>query len=134
MKYISKELYPDDDRWFSDYQPIIDYLGYVLLQVDDGNYQGDSRILYFSEGKFGYLQFGWGSCSGCDQLQACDNYADVDKLILELKKAIRWFKDKEECQRYFETHDWEGDYSWNSEEQREFIERTKKILNAIVFT
>ena len=66
---------------FCDYRPMIDSFGYeILLQVDDKDYQGDSRLLFRDVSRYGILIFGWGSCSGCDSLQACESLEDVEKL------------------------------------------------------
>lgn len=112
----AKDLYPDyaADDWFciTDYNPIVKSFGDVAVQVDDRGYQGDSRILYDNAGKIGYLQFGWGSCSGCDALQACETYEAVDGLIEELRGQIRWFDDAQTALDFFKTHDWGGDYSY----------------------
>lgn len=130
----AKDLY--FDKWFDntpyfcEYQPIIDSFGTVAVQVDDHDYQGDSRILYDNDGKIGYLQFGWGSCSGCDALQGCDTFEEVDKLIAELEADIKWFDDKAEAIEFFKTHDWEGDYSYD-DEQRDFIEKSLEYLTRI---
>lgn len=83
----AKEIYPDcvdSDGNFnnpSGYQLIIEEFGNILVQVDDQDYQGDSRILYENNGQYGYLKFGWGSCSGCDALQGCDSVLELDELI-----------------------------------------------------
>ena len=126
----AKELYPQDGHYisFGDYNPIIKSFGNVVVQVDDSDYQGDSRILYNEGGKIGYLKFGWGSCSGCDALQACNTYADVDQLIGELRDQVIWFDTPAECLAWFENHDWAGDYDWHSEETKSFIEQVKTYL------
>ena len=64
---------PEDGRflsWKTDYTSILNQFGYIVIKVDDDDYQGDSRVLYEGyKDEVGYLQFGWGSCSGCDALQ-----------------------------------------------------------------
>ena len=64
MKPI-REVYKDcgDDGWFSvyEYTPLLESLGCdICLQVDDDNYQGDSRVLFRSGNRWGILIFGWG--------------------------------------------------------------------------
>lgn len=130
----AKELYQDndfDENWFciSDYNPILEEFGDILIQQDDGEYEGDSRVLYSKDGKYGYLQFGWGSCSGCDALQGCKSFEDVDNLIEGLYDSIKWFESKEDALSFFKTHDWEGDYSWNDDGQKEFIEKCINYLS-----
>ena len=112
-----------------DYQPILDELGNIVLQVDDDDYQGDSRVLYKNkDGQYGLLIFGWGSCSGCDALQVCDKLADIQSLMDELTDKVKWFPSAEECLSYFNEHDWEGDYGWSQEKTKEFVTSAKALL------
>lgn len=127
---VAKKLYPGEDNFFSigDYDPIINHLGKVVIKVDDENYSGDSRVLYSSDNdNFGYLQFGWGSCSGCDALQACDNYEEVGRLIEELQAKVIW-KPRQEMLNFFTEHDWEGNYSWHEEMQKLFVAKVIDYL------
>jgi len=124
---------PDGDSWFSvcGYDLIIGLFGNVAIEVSDDDWQGDTRILYAETGNgFGYLQFGWGSCSGCDALQACDNHAELAKLIQELEEGIKWMP-RDEMLKFFKEHDWEGDYSCNESEQRNFVSQVIAHLEAI---
>lgn len=131
MKTVA-EMYPDYYGGYGpgSYQPIIDAIGEILLQVDDTDYQGDSRILYKSGDRIGYLQFGWGSCSGCDALRACDTVADIQQLADSLERETKWFESKAEALEFFKTHNWGQDYSWWRDEQKEFIRQAIKILEA----
>jgi hypothetical protein len=127
----AKELFSsekEDGIEYADYQPILNEFGEILLQVDDSDYQGDSRLLYRDNNKIGYLNFGWGSCSGCDALQACDTIEEVQDLMDYLYNMIKWFDSKKEALNFFNNHDWKGDYSYNEEEQIEFINKAKEIL------
>lgn len=123
----AQELYPQDPKsnWFDvgDYQPIIDNFGNVLVQVDDNDYQGDSRILYEKDGKYGFLIFGWGSCSWCDALQACGNIESVQALMDGLQNDIKWFDSLDELKAYFSNKDWELEWSFNSDETKAFIQQ-----------
>jgi len=129
------ECYPElieETEYFytlSNYQPLIESYGFdILLQVDDSDYQGDSRILYRDGNRYGLLIFGWGSCSGCDALQSCNSIQDVENLQKELFEKIKWFDPVGECLWYFNTHDWDGDYSTNDIETKEFVEKAKVLL------
>lgn len=139
---MQREPWEDDDDpiYFkspTDYQPLLTSFGYeILLQVDDQGYSGDSRLLYrsrSSDGKerFGILIFGWGSCSGCDALQACDSYEDIERLRANTGNQIRWFDSAEEALEWVRFHDWEGDYGYRTEEQQEFIRRIQEILGSV---
>lgn len=122
QKTLILKLYPEADGgcfYPSDYDPLIHSFGEVLIKVDDGDYQGDSRVLLSKDGRFGILIFGWGSCSGCDALQACSGISDINDLRERLLASIRWGT-KDETLQHLQTHDWEGDFS-NSEETRRFV-------------
>lgn len=112
------------------YQPILDSFGKIVLQVNDDDYQGDSRVLYKRNGKYGLLIFGWGSCSGCDALQACDSPEEVMSLANELRDQIRWLP-KDEMLNYFKTHDWKGDFSWSQDETKDFVEKAIGLLGEV---
>ena len=127
MKPIN-EVYSKSEKYFSDYNELINSLDYeILLQVDDDDYQGDSRILLKNNDSYGILIFGWGSCSGCDALQSCENIKEVDELRQSLNQSIRWGT-LEETLNYMKNHDWEGDYSWRQTEMKRFICKTIKLL------
>lgn len=132
MTKTAKELYPDWEEGYGpgDYQPIVDSFGTVIIQIDDSDYQGDSRVLYEDSGRFGWFQFGWGSCSGCDALQACDTWLDIQSLVDELRESIKWFDGKQDALLFFQTHTWDTDYSYRSDEQKEFVARCIAHLSA----
>jgi len=124
MKKVEEIYKMEDDCFcFGSYYLMLKEFGNILIQVDDADSQGDSRVLYEKDGKLGYLLFGWGSCSGCDSLQACENYKELQKLMDFLNDSIKWFDSNEECLKYFKEHDWEGDYCSNGEEQKEFVDK-----------
>ena len=134
----AKELYPEyweeeqkNGSFYGpcDYQPIIDQFGEILIQVDDEDYQGDSRVLYKDGEKYGYLNFGWGSCSGCDALQGATSVCEIQELIDGLQKDIKWFDDKASCLKYFKKKDWKLDYSYHAEETKDFVEKVIKHLS-----
>lgn len=107
--------------FWCDYTPILNAFGKIVCRVDDDEYQGDSRVLYDDGYMVGILVFGWGSCSGCDALQACSTIDDVQELCDELQDKIHWFADKKTALEFINSHDWEGDYSWHREETKKFI-------------
>ena len=114
----AKELYPDCTEYGDfyapcDYKPIYESFGEIIRKDDIGDYQGDTQVLLYDEGKkqYGYICFGWGSCSMCDRLQGCESYEEIDNLINDLYASIRWFDDDNEALRFFTTHEWHFDYS-----------------------
>lgn len=108
----AKELFAEDDYYWYDYDPIIDNFGNVVEKIDIGGYQGDTLVFYDNHGCYGFLSFGWGSCSGCDALQACSTLDDVQELMDDLYNSIKWFDTIEEAREYFSKHDWAGDWSY----------------------
>jgi hypothetical protein len=127
-----KKLYEvteeEENPYFCSYQPMLKAFGRIVIQVDDDDYQGDSRVLYLSDEKgYGYLQFGWGSCSGCDALKACNDHNEVAKLMKSLANSIKW-ANRDETLRFFREHDWDGDYSRKEEMQQHFIKQVIEYL------
>lgn len=112
----------------SEYGPLLESLGNVVLRIDDDDYQGDSRVLFSDGQRYGHLQFGWGSCSGCDALQACETMAEIDDLRASLARSVIWFDTATAALDWFNSHDWEGDYSWHNAEQRKYIEQARDLL------
>lgn len=126
----AEELYKDhiDDQWFCvcDYQPMINELGKVVIQVDDNDYQGDTRVLLRLDDRYGLLIFGWGSCSGCDALQSCQSIEQVQSLFDEMKQDVKWFDSLDLLKKYVIEKDWELEYCWHESETREFIDQVLK--------
>jgi len=128
------ELYTECDKepFYGpcDYNRMLDEFGEILIQVDDQDYQGDSRLLYKRETEngeeYGYLHFGWGSCSGCDALQACENMNQVQELMNGLYKDIQW-DSKEGMLSYFLHKDWSTHYSYGKEQEK-FIREVITLL------
>lgn len=136
----ARELYPDlvkeeeesDKEWYSfwapsDYSPIISSIGEVLVEVEAGSYQGDTFVLFKRDDQYGLLTLGWGSCSGCDALQACDSFEEVDDLILQIHNQARWFDTAEEVIKYVYSNI--DEWSYYEEEWAEFQDKIKEVLN-----
>lgn len=134
----ARELYGakmTGDTWYEgpfDYSPIVQSLGYVVVKVDDKDYQGDTRALLERNGKFGLLVFGWGSCSGCDALQGCGSYEEVDELIQKLNASITWFDTLQECVAYISHSDRLGSHYAHSAEWLEFVKQCSDVVNGEV--
>jgi hypothetical protein len=132
-----RELYPDEARREAergsfygpgDYEPLIESLGNVVLMKEDDDYQGDSHVLYKGHrGTWGYLNFGWGSCSGCDALQACMSMAEIEELRDSLLNNIRWGK-ADEIVAYLRDTETAGRYYSNSESFAAFREEAYTLL------
>lgn len=115
-----------------DYCPLLNSMGYeILVKVDENDYQGDSLVLYRGDAGYGILNFGWGSCSGCDALQACDKLSEIEELRTSLNESIKWFPTAEEAMDYIEKHDWHGDYV-REELVTEFVTEARNVLLGVV--
>jgi hypothetical protein len=113
-----------------DYNPLLESMGFdMVVKVDDHNYQGDSRILFKYQDYFGILIFGWGSCSGCDALQACKSYEEVERLRDSLYNDVRWGK-AEELLEYITTKDWPSEWYGRGLEHKQFTEKAGAVLMA----
>jgi hypothetical protein len=85
----------------------------VLYEEEDNDYQGDTRVLLTDGTRWGVLTFGWGFCSGCDSLQACNTDAEVTELRDELWQLIVWRDGPGELAAYIRDKDWTLDYSYS---------------------
>ena len=68
------------------------------------DYQGD--FFYLGEDQEGFVYYvtgGYGSCSGCDALEACDTYEDLLELRDDMKRSIRKFDRLNEFEEWFNT-------------------------------
>lgn len=126
IKHINliKYLYPncyEDNLWSygpGDYSPIINYLGDVLVRHDDSDYQGDTFALV-KRARYGFVKIGWGSCSGCDSLQACNSERDVLELFEDIQDSVKWFDTLDEVKKFIESENRNYEYyssssAWNS--------------------
>ena len=106
-----KDLYDAEEGYsfLYDYKPMINAIGNPIIQVWDDDYQGDIRVMFEKDGKYGYLVIGFGSCSGCDALQACENYEDAQVLFNSFLSNTKWFDSLLDLKEYFRNnHLFEG--------------------------
>ena len=116
-----------------DYTPILEQFGEILIRVDDEDYNGDSYLIYKKDGKYGYLIFGWGSCSGCDALQGCDTIQEVQELMNSLYNGITWFDSLAALQDYFAEKDWSLEYCYHIETFKKFRLEVKNLKDGFNF-
>lgn len=116
----------ENTYYYRVYQTIIDNIGEALVQVDDDDYQGDTRVLLKKDNVFGLLIFGWGSCSGCDALEACESIEDLQKLMDDLYNSVKWFDSLDEAKDYIlDSVNTETKFYYHSKEWREFVEKVR---------
>jgi hypothetical protein len=120
-------LYPGRSSYY-DYTPIVNSFGEVVVQVDDDDYQGDTRVLLKRDGRYGFLVFGWGSCCGCDALQGCESEQEVNELIERLENDIKWFDSLEQAQQYINDEEARrGSYYYHGEEWQDFVQQVNNF-------
>ncbi len=87
-----------------------------LVEVSDDDYQGSTRILVRDGDRYGVVEFGWGSCSGCDALQAIGYGDDVEPGHVELRdeiwNGIHWEPDIASMVTWLRERDW--DLQWGT--------------------
>jgi len=127
---LVKAIYPNFRRYEANYNPLIESFGTVLLQVDDDSYQGDSRVLLRRGDEYGILIFGWGSCTGCDALQGCNSYEDLEELRASLEADIKWMSARR-LLSYIRKHDWAGDFSAINPLTKQFVQDAEGIMELI---
>lgn len=102
----------------------------VLIKVDQNDYQGDSWVLFQDGGRIGYLVFGWGSCSGCDALEACESVTELAELQTRLYDSIHWEESAAAMLAYFQNKDFETEFYGRCEEFQDFLTQAKARLAA----
>jgi len=101
-KPVNKETFPDSvyESWNGSpsHRELIESLGVEVYREERfGSYQGDmimilkdtysNNIEYITH--YGFLIFGYGSCSGCDSLLACESFEDLEELRNRYESQIK---------------------------------------------
>lgn len=102
----------------SDYLEMIAPLGVTTLVSETlGSYQGDIVALVqedvnYSDERFGFVSIGYGSCSGCDALEAAQSAAELAGIAKQTVDSIRWFDSLDEAKAFIASDDqllqWHG--------------------------
>lgn len=128
------------DNDYPSYETIVDSWEYEVLAFETtGSYQGDHEVLLLdSGGRYGFLMIGYGSCSGCDLLEAIiphsytetQDWTEVDTFRNDLTGEIQWFDTAEDALTFLRSKI-QGDvnswYSWD----REINEVLEKFIELI---
>ena len=92
-----QEQFPQMDyewRTFSSvsWEDLIRSFGYTVHVTHRfDSYSGDGIAIMGNGEQLGILVFGYGSCSGCDALEACNTYERLDELRQSLHNKIKWY-------------------------------------------
>lgn len=87
-----------DSKYGTSYEGIVESLGFEVLSFDTcGSYQGDHVVLLADGERRGFAVFGYGSCSGCDTLEAVQpwgnddgDWSGVEELREDILNSIHW--------------------------------------------
>jgi len=121
---------PEFDECAYDYDELLESVNLDVdwtIKAQEYNYQGD--YFYFGEyaNRFYFVVIGYGSCSGCDALQACSTYTDMVDLRDDIKRDIREFDSLQEFKVWFDEHvqnQW-----YDGSEVENFTELFKNVYN-----
>lgn len=98
------------------YDEIIATQGEIIKDWVIGDYQGDYVYLLKNEDRYAFTVVGYGSCSGCDALQSCENDEHFNSLKDDIVRGIVWgtkqdvydYINNQEANRwYFHEDEWE---------------------------
>lgn len=132
-----RELFPNvkEGRYHAEGLP--DYDSMLLKVCDEvvvseavGDWQGDYLYVLRKGDQYAYKKIGYGSCSGCDALQAVETYEDLQKLFDEVTPT-EW-ESKAEVIEFLKKHDWEGDYFYRGDgpQVQKFVKAALTALGA----
>lgn len=93
----------------------------IIASTSEGSYDGDYFFVLKKGNEYGYLTFGYGSCSGCDALQACDTPEEVQALRDSLYNSIWWVEGKENFAKWLRERDWACIFESHYPHHKEFI-------------
>lgn len=98
------------------YDEIVATQGEIIKDWVFGSYQGDYIYLLKKDNEYALVVIGYGSCSGCDALEACGNDEEFEELKQDIIKSIVWvtqedilndLNDEELNRWYFHEKEWE---------------------------
>lgn len=104
------------------YSDLIDAMQVQIIhQVNQGAYEGETYVLIRDGDRYGLLIFGWGSCSGCDALEACVTIEEATDLLLKLWNDIHWESSSDDMLTYMSTKDWDLEWLGQEPAGRKFV-------------
>lgn len=124
-----------------DYEDIVRSWGHEVVAFDTtGSYQGDHEaLLRDSDGRYGITVIGYGSCSGCDHLEAIQPYdyadesgdwSEVVKYRDELAGEVTWFDAPSDAAAWIDARlNPDGTHWWSHDEEiRAVLTRYRAVI------
>ena len=109
------------DGKYINYTDIIGSFGTLIEEADGGNYHGDMVFVVENSGQFGFGEFGYGSCSHCDALEAAYDSDDEKASVRnDIGRTINWFDSIGQGVAYMKEV---GDGRWTAGLWREVFEK-----------
>lgn len=115
----------------SGYQAVAEGLGWdTHLWADERDYQGDSWAIITSgdyNKTYGFLCFGWGSCSGCDALEDAQSDDEPERsqkmaaVATSLAGKVHWEESQEDLWRWLAEKDFSTEFYDDKEEFKTFL-------------
>jgi hypothetical protein len=97
LRNVLPDKYPGEVGYFEGLRE----LAVVIYARAFGEYQGDNvAVLLNDNGELGLRISYFGSCSGCDPLQACDTADEVVEYYTDEWRNVRWFSTYRELVEY----------------------------------
>jgi len=105
-----------------------------LIDVEESDYQGSTYVLcQHEDGRYGFTSISWGSCSGCDALQACNTLEDLAELRDDLLRGVQPYATLAEAIAAIEQDRYlDSDDSWHGKERAEFKAKCRALLDGAV--
>ena len=127
---------------YPDYQDLVESGGFqIMLWEESGHYQGDFfTVVKDKNGRYGYCVIGFGSCTGCDALdaampldydQADADWSDIVILRASIIEDFKFFTSKEDLASFIEDSlrvNNGNNWYWLHDESREILSRFILIL------
>lgn len=83
------------------YTSVVETFGYeIVLSERLGSWQGDIVFVLKNEDRVGFLVVGYGSCAGCDVLEAIRTMDGLKSFALGLHSNIKWFQSLTDLQQW----------------------------------
>ncbi len=105
---------------YASYESLVARWGFEVVDMTIfGSYQGDYAVLLRDGDRWGWTVFGYGSCSGCDALEAAVGYSDddpwnsdVQELSDGLLSGVKWGTSAELVTHLSDEYVQKGKWSW----------------------